>query len=262
MFELVTNPESWVALATLAALEIVLGIDNLVFIAIVTDRLPREERPLAYRLGLAGAMITRILLLLTLTWVMRLDIPLFPLFGEPLTVRDVIVLLGGFFLIGKSAHEIYEKVELAEDESVDVEGFAKKGRTQLGWIVAQIAVMDIIFSLDSVITAVGMVRIVPVMVAAIVLAVIVMLIFARRIGDFINRHPSMKVLALSFMLLIGVLLVAEGFGREMPKGYIYAAMGFAVFVELLNMRFRKKQPASVAPVAVPEQESSRESEAE
>src|SRR5262249_34022911 len=163
-------------------------------------------RPLAYRLGLGGAMITRIMLLLTLNWVMHLEYRLFTAFGDPITVRDVIMLLGGFFLVGKSAHEIYEKVELDEDEAVDVEPFAKKGRAQLGFIIAQIAVMDIIFSLDSVVTAVGMVQRVPVMVAAIVVAVIVMLIFARRVGDFINRHPSMKVLALSFMLLIGVLL--------------------------------------------------------
>ncbi len=256
MTELLTDPEAWIALATLALLEIVLGIDNLVFIAIVTDRLPRAERPLAYRLGLAGAMITRIGLLLLLSWVRHIESSLFSVFGNDITVRDLIMLVGGIFLIGKSVHEIYEKVELDEDEEEDVEGF-RKGSATMGWVIAQIAVMDIVFSLDSVITAVGMVEHVPVMVAAIIVAVLVMLIFARSVGEFVNRHPSMRILALSFMLLIGVLLVAEGFGRHMPKGYIYASMGFALFVELLNMRFRKKHVRVVpaeepVEVAVPE----------
>ncbi|MBX3275610.1 MAG: TerC family protein [Sandaracinaceae bacterium] len=242
MLELLTNPEAWIALATLTMLEIVLGIDNLVFIAILTDRLPHAERPLAYRLGLAGALVTRILLLLSLSWVMRLTDPLFTVLGEEISGRDLIVLVGGLFLIGKSAHEIYEKVEVEDEDERDR---GARGGAKMLSIILQIAVMDIIFSLDSVITAVGMAEHVEVMVAAIIVAVLVMLVFAQTIGEFVNRHPSMKILALSFMLLIGVLLVAEGFDRHIPKGYIYAAMGFAVFIELLNMRLRKrnKKPA-------------------
>ncbi|HEY8430082.1 MAG TPA: TerC family protein [Sandaracinaceae bacterium] len=245
MAQLITDPEAWIALATLSLLEIVLGIDNLVFIAILTDRLPRAERPLAYRLGLGGALVTRILLLLGISWVMHLTRPLFSLLGNEISGRDLIVLAGGVFLIGKSAHEIYEKVEIPEEGPHGA--LRKAGRASLVGVVVQIAIMDIIFSLDSVITAVGMVEQVEVMIAAIVVAMVIMLAFARRIGEFVNRHPSMKILALSFMLLIGVLLVAEGFDRHIPKGYIYAAMGFALFVELLNMRFRAKHAAAAAP---------------
>lgn len=240
MMELLTDPEAWIALATLTMLEIVLGIDNLVFIAILTDRLPRAERPLAYRLGLAGAMVTRIGLLLSLTWVMRLTEPLFAVLGNEISGRDLILLIGGVFLIGKSAHEIYDKVEV--DHEAEKAGSAKR-KASLVSIVLQITLMDIIFSLDSVITAVGMVEEVSVMITAIVIAMVVMIVFARKIGDFVNEHPSMKILALSFMLLIGVLLVAEGFDQHISKGYIYAAMGFALLVELLNMRFRKRHPA-------------------
>jgi predicted tellurium resistance membrane protein TerC len=251
MLELLTDPEAWIALATLTLLEIVLGIDNLVFIAILTDRLPRAERPVAYRLGLGGAMVTRIGLLLGLSWVMALTAPLFTLdltfFLErspewavnEISGRDLIVLVGGLFLIGKSAHEIYEKVELVDEEGA--EDADRRAGASLLAVITQIAIMDIIFSLDSVITAVGMVEQVPVMIAAIVIAVLLMLFFARTIGNFVNRHPSMKLLALSFMLLIGVLLVAEGFDRHLPKGYVYAAMGFSLFVELLNMRFRRRR---------------------
>lgn len=242
MIELLSNPETWVALATLTMLEIVLGIDNLVFIAILTDRLPRAERPLAYRLGLGGALVTRLGLLLSLSWVMGLRTALFTVLGNEISGRDVIVLVGGLFLIGKSVHEIYEKVEVDDDDDDDESG-RKGGATMVGTII-QIAIMDIIFSLDSVVTAVGMVNDMesglPVMVAAIVISVIVMLFFARTVGDYVNEHPSMKLLALSFMLLIGVLLVAEGFDQHLNKGYVYAAMGFALFVEVINVRFRKK----------------------
>lgn len=267
--ELLTDPEAWIGLLTLTLLEVVLGIDNLVFIAILTDRLPRAQRPIAYRLGLGGAMASRVALLLGLSWVMQLTDPLFTYdltFFLPrspewaineISGRDLILLVGGLFLIGKSAHEIYEKVEVLEDEGQDVEG----GQGKLWAIVIQITLMDIIFSLDSVITAVGMVEQVPVMVAAIVIAVLLMLLFARTIGDFVNRHPSMKLLALSFMLLIGVLLVAEGFDRHLPKGYVYAAMGFALFVELLNMRFRKRRKyALVAHVPTPPRDETDGSE--
>ncbi|MGF1466816.1 MAG: TerC family protein [Sandaracinaceae bacterium] len=256
MLELLMDPEAWVALLTLTLLEIVLGIDNLVFIAILTDRLPKDERPIAYRLGLLGAMGTRILLLLGLSWVMRLTTPVTPLiFGQQFSGRDLIVLVGGLFLIGKSAHEIYEKLEVG-DEDEDEDGFPRR-RAVLWMVVVQIAIMDIIFSLDSVVTAVGMSNHVPVMVLAIMLAVLMMLFFANVIGEWVNRHPSMKVLALSFMLLIGVLLVAEGFHQHVSKGYIYAAMGFALFVELVNMRVRRRsqgrrRPGGAAPDAAPD----------
>lgn len=247
MTELLTDPEAWIALATLTMLEIVLGIDNLVFIAILTDRLPRAERPLAYRLGLAGALVTRIGLLLSLTWVMHLTQPLFAVLGNEISGRDLILLIGGVFLIGKSAHEIYDKVEVDHEAELK----ESKRKASLIGIVLQITLMDIIFSLDSVITAVGMVDDVTVMITAIVIAMLVMIVFARKIGDFVNEHPSMKILALSFMLLIGVLLVAEGFDQHISKGYIYAAMGFALLVELLNMRFRKRHPLPVPAKADP-----------
>ena len=238
LVQLLSDPETWIALAALTGLEIVLGIDNIVFIAILTARLPQREQALAYRLGLLGAMLTRIALLLALSWLMGLTEPLFTVLGRGLSGRDLILLGGGLFLIAKSAHEIYDKVEHPEEGE---EGAAARGGLLL--VVLQIMVMDIIFSLDSVITAVGMVSHVPVMVAAIVVAIGVMLVFAKAIGDFVNRHASLKVLALSFLLLIGVLLTAEGLGQHVNKGYIYFAMGFALLVELLNMRLRKKRPA-------------------
>ncbi len=239
MVELLSDPNVWIGLVTLTALEIVLGIDNIVFIAILTVRLPKKQRPLAYRLGLGGAMLTRILLLLTITWVMGLTADLFEVLGHTITGRDLILLIGGIFLIGKSTHEIYEKVE---GEHAGEEHGPKGGSKSAGMVgvVSQIMIMDIIFSLDSVITAVGMVEQVSVMITAIVIAIGVMLIFAQKVGDFVNRNPSMKILALSFLLLIGVLLTAEGFGQHINKGYIYFAMGFALTVELLNLRFRRK----------------------
>jgi predicted tellurium resistance membrane protein TerC len=236
MFELLRDPETWIALATLTALEIVLGIDNIVFIAILSDRVPPARRALAYRLGLGGAMLTRIGLLLTISWVLGLIQPLFTLLGRELSGRSVILLAGGTFLIIKSAHEIYEKVEHA-DEAAPPTG---AGGAALIAVVAQIMVMDIIFSLDSVITAVGMVEHVPVMVAAIILAVIVMMLFAPAVGRFVHRFPSMKILALAFLLLIGVLLTAEGLGQHVDKGMIYFAMAFALAVQLLNLRFDKR----------------------
>lgn len=238
MLELLTNPDVWVALLTLTALEIVLGIDNIVFIAILASRLPVEQQALAYRLGLMGAMVTRIALLLTINWVMHLTDPLFEVMGHRLSGRDLILLGGGLFLIAKSAQEIYEKVE-GEHEG-DIKGWF----SGLPGIVGQIMLLDIIFSLDSVITAVGMADHIEVMVTAIVIAIGVMLLFARQIGDFINKYPSMKILALSFLLLIGVLLTAEGLGQHINKGYIYFAMAFALLVELLNIRFRTKQRAA------------------
>lgn len=239
LLTLLSNPESWIALAALAGLEIVLGIDNIVFIAILTAKLPEHQQPLAYRLGLIGAMVTRVALLLAISWIMGLTAPLFSLLGHEVSGRDLILIFGGLFLIGKSTHEIYEKVEAVEEHG------DAKALGGMGMVVLQITIMDIIFSLDSVITAVGMVKEVEIMIIAIVIAIGVMLVFAKRIGDFVNRHASLKVLALSFLLLIGVLLTAEGLGQHVNKGYIYFAMGFALLVELLNMRLRKKAlPAS------------------
>jgi len=235
MLELLINPDAWVALLTLTLLEIVLGIDNIVFIAILASRLPVEKQGVAYRLGLLGAMVTRIALLLTINWVMHLTDPLFEVVGHPFSGRDVILLGGGLFLIAKSTQEIYEKVE--GDPQDDIQDWF----SGVAGVVVQIMILDIIFSLDSVITAVGMAEHIQVMVAAVVIAIGVMLVFAKQVGDFVNHYPSMKILALSFLLLIGVLLTAEGLGQHVNKGYIYFAMAFALMVELLNIRFRSKQ---------------------
>ncbi len=237
MIELLSNPDVWIALLTLTLLEIVLGIDNIVFIAILASRLPVEQQGLAYRLGLLGAMLTRIALLMTINWVMQLTQPLFEVLGHSFSGRDLILLGGGLFLIAKSAQEIYDKVEGEHQE--DIQGWFNG----LPGIVAQIMVLDIIFSLDSVITAIGMAEDIEVMVTAVVIAIGVMLVFAKQIGDFVNKYPSMKILALSFLLLIGVLLTAEGLGQHINKGYIYFAMAFALMVELINIRFRSKQEA-------------------
>lgn len=238
MLELMTNPDAWIALLTLTLLEIVLGIDNIVFIAILASRLPVDQQALAYRLGLIGAMVTRVALLMTINWVMQLTEPLFALMSWTFSGRDLILLGGGLFLIAKSAQEIYLKVEGEPHE--DIRGWF----SGLPGVIAQIMLLDIIFSLDSVITAVGMAKHVEVMVAAIVIAIGVMLIFANQIGDFINKYPSLKILALSFLLLIGVLLTAEAFGQHIDKGYIYFAMAFALTVELLNIRVRSKRASA------------------
>jgi predicted tellurium resistance membrane protein TerC len=238
MLELLTNPDAWIALATLTLLEIVLGIDNIVFIAILASRLPVEKQALAYRLGLLGAMVTRVALLMTINWVMQLTEPMFEVLGHPFSGRDLILLGGGLFLIAKSTQEMYEKIEGELEE--DIQGWF----SGLPGIIVQIMILDIIFSLDSVITAVGMAEHIEVMVTAVVIAIGVMLLFAKQIGDFVNKYPSMKILALSFLLLIGVLLTAEGLGQHINKGYIYFAMAFALMVELLNIRFRTKQQAT------------------
>ncbi len=245
MLETFATADAWIALLTLTTLEIILGIDNIVFIAILTARLPKDQQKVAYRLGLGGAMVTRIALLLAISWVMHLTNALFTVFGEEISGRDLILIVGGLFLIGKSVHEIYEKVEMHEDEAV--EGWSKT----LAGVVTQIMILDIVFSLDSVITAVGMVDEVEVMVVAIVIAVLIMLVFARPVGDFVNRHPSMKILALSFLMLIGVVLVADGLDQHIPKGYIYFAMGFGLSMELLNMRLRKKSQKKVQALEEP-----------
>jgi len=228
-----SNP--WVALLTLSAMEIVLGVDNIVFIAILVARLPPEKREKIRKIGIGLALIIRIGLLFALSWLMRLTEPLFTVLGEGISGRDLILLIGGLFLVAKSVHEMHSKLE-GEDPQ---EGGKGPSAAAVGSVLAQILALDIVFSLDSVITAVGMANQLWVMVTAMVIAVGVMLVFAGKIGDFVERHPTVKILALSFLLLIGVMLVAEGLGQHINKGYIYFAMAFALIVELLNMRLRK-----------------------
>ena len=242
MLESLSNPDTWISLITLAGLEIILGIDNIVFIAIMADKVRQDKKKLAYNLGLVAALGTRLLLLLTLSWVMSLTQPLFSVLSHPISGRDLILVVGGLFLIFKSTHEVFSKLEGPEDG--DGSGGGRMGIPLMSAVV-QIMIMDIVFSLDSVITAVGMAKEVWVMATAMVMAVGVMLLFAQTVGDFVNRHPSMKVLALSFLLLIGVMLVAEGFGEHIPKGYIYFSMAFALSIELLNMRLAKRAATPV-----------------
>jgi predicted tellurium resistance membrane protein TerC len=232
MFEWITNPQAWIALATLTALEIVLGIDNIIFISILSGRLPKKQRPRARTIGLAGAMLMRVALLLSLAWVAKLAVEFFTLFGDPFTARDVVLVSGGLFLLAKATFEIHHNLEGQEQEH------GRGPAASFGGVIAQIMILDIVFSLDSVITAIGMAEHVPVMVAAVVIAVIVMMIAAGPISDFVEDHPTIKILALSFLLLIGMSLVAEGLGQHIPKPYIYFAMGFSVFVEMLNLRMR------------------------
>ena len=228
-----TNPEAWIAFATLLALEIVLGIDNVVFISILAGKLPANQQAKARYLGLALAMVTRIILLFSISWMVRLTAPLFTVFAMEISGRDLIVIVGGLFLIGKSTHEIHQKLE-GERGQVS----ARVAPTFTG-VLVQILLLDVVFSLDSVITAVGMVNQIGIMVAAVVAAVIVMICFAGAIGRFVERHPTVKMLALSFLLLIGMTLMAEGFDQHISKGYIYSAMAFSVFIEVLNLRAKK-----------------------
>jgi predicted tellurium resistance membrane protein TerC len=246
VIEALSQGDTWLALLSLAALEIILGIDNIVFIAILAGRLPKDQQSRAYRLGMAAALLSRLGLLGTVSWVMGLTEPWFHLMGRAWSGRDFILMGGGLFLMGKSTHEIYDKVEGHEEE-----GGPSRKAAGLVATVLQIMVLDIIFSLDSVITAVGMASEFWIMATAMISAVIVMLFFAQAIGDFVNRHPSMKVLALSFLLLIGVLLVAESLGQHIDKGTIYFAMGFSLLVELINMRTRKKTEKAHLPPAEP-----------
>ena len=246
--ELLSKPDTYVMLATLAALEIVLGIDNIVFITIICGRLPPEQQPNARRIGLGVALISRLGLLFTLGWIMGLKANLFSLFGHGFSGRDLILAFGGLFLIAKSTHEIYHEVETpghgeghggqapASAPPMDGAAAAKAAANSYGMIMVQIIFLDLVFSLDSVITAVGMVPHVSIMATAMIIAVIVMIVFAGPVGDFVQQHASIRVLALSFLLLIGVLLFAEGFGKEVPRGYVYFAMGFALFIEVINMR--------------------------
>ena len=226
----ITSPEAWIGFGTLLALEIVLGIDNVVFISILAGKLPANQQAKARYLGLALAMVTRILLLFSISWIVRLTAPLFTVFGMEISGRDLILIVGGLFLIGKSTHEIHQKLEGEQGRAL-----AHQAPTFTS-VIVQILLIDIVFSLDSVITAVGMVNQIGIMVAAVVVSVIVMILFAGAIGRFVERHPTVKMLALSFLLLIGMTLMAEGFDQHISKGYIYSAMAFSVFVEVLNLR--------------------------
>lgn len=233
-FSWVTGSAGWIALLTLIVMEVVLGIDNIVFISILADKLPEDQRPRARFLGLGFAMLTRILLLLSITWVMQLKDPILTLFGQSFSGKDLILILGGLFLLWKSTKELHHKVEGHAETS----HHANHGKAALGAILVQIAILDIVFSLDSVITAVGMVDYLSIMILAVMIAVGFMMAFAGPVNNFISRHPTVKVLALSFLLLIGTTLLAEGFHFHFQKGFVYFAMAFSVFVEMLNVRMR------------------------
>ena len=230
----ITDPQIWIALGTLTFLEIVLGVDNIIFISILSGKLPPPQQVTARRVGLLGAMLTRILLLFSLAWISKLSAPLFSLAGHAISGRDLILILGGLFLLGKSTFEIHDKLEGDEGHA------SRKVAASFASVIVQIMLLDIVFSLDSVITAVGMVDEVWVMIAAVMLSVTLMLFSAEPISAFVHQHPTVKMLALSFLLLIGMSLLLEGFEQHIPKGYIYFAMGFSVFVEMINLRMRRK----------------------
>ncbi|MDH3288147.1 MAG: TerC family protein [Betaproteobacteria bacterium] len=243
--EWLLDPNAWIALVTLTALEIVLGIDNIIFISILVGRLPEHQRAKARTIGITLAMVSRIGLLLSLAWMMTLTEPLFSLFGREISGRDLILIGGGLFLLWKSVHEIHNSLE-GEETATDETG--RRLAAGFGAVIAQIAIIDIVFSLDSVITAVGMVDEISIMVIAIVAAVGVMLVAARPIGEFVDRHPTIKMLALSFLILVGVALIGEGWDLHIAKGYIYFAMAFSVAVEMLNIRMRAKRRRRVEPL--------------
>jgi predicted tellurium resistance membrane protein TerC len=236
MMDWITDPEIWIALATLTFLEIVLGVDNIIFISILSGKLPPDQQPRARRLGLIGAMLTRIALLFSLAVIIRLTAPWFTLIGHEISGRDLILILGGLFLLAKSTFEIHEKLEGEEGHG------SRSVPASFVSVIVQIMLLDIVFSLDSVITAVGMVDELWVMIAAVVMAVAIMMLSAEPISAFVHRHPTVKMLALSFLLLIGLSLLLEGFDQHVPKGYIYFAMGFSVFVEMINLRVRRRSP--------------------
>jgi len=233
-----TDPETWVALVTLTSLEVVLGIDNIIFISILAGKLPAEQQARARTTGLAVAMLSRIALLFSLASVMRLTTPWFSVLGRDISGRDLILIGGGLFLLAKSTHEIHEKVE------GHGEGTVTRAASSFASVIVQILLLDVVFSLDSVITAIGMADEIAIMVAAVMIAVAFMMVFAGAVSDFVHRHPTVKMLALSFLLMIGLSLVAEGFGQHIPKGYIYFAMAFSVFVEMLNLKVRHPAPIS------------------
>jgi predicted tellurium resistance membrane protein TerC len=250
MLELLSDPQIWLAFLTLTALELVLGIDNIIFISILVDKLPPHQRETARKIGLFGAMFMRIGLLMILAWIVGLKATLFTVFGQPFSGRDIVLLLGGLFLIWKSVGEIHESMEGAHETQRNIV------HASFVSIIVQIMLIDIVFSLDSIITAVGMVDQVAVMVAAVVTSVGLMMVFARPIGQFVSAHPTIKMLALSFLVAIGVVLIAESFGTHVPKGYIYSAMLFSVTVEMLNLRMRKRSSRPVdiiASIATPDE---------
>jgi predicted tellurium resistance membrane protein TerC len=250
------NPEILIALATLTFLEIVLGVDNIIFISILSGKLPKDRQPLARRVGLLLAMGTRILLLFSLAWIVKLTAPLFALWGHEISGRDLILISGGLFLLGKSTHEIHGRLEGEEGEA------SARAASSFASVLVQIALLDIVFSLDSVITAVGMVDQVSVMVVAVIISVLIMMVAAEPISAFVHRHPTVKMLALSFLLLIGLSLLLEGFDHHIPKGYVYFAMGFSVFVEMINLRVRRKTgPVHLREPYVPEAETPSPSKA-
>jgi predicted tellurium resistance membrane protein TerC len=237
MFEWLYSPEAWVALSTLIALEIVLGIDNIIFISILVGRLPHHQRDRARRLGIGFALISRLALLFSLSWIIGLVEPLFTLFGEEISGRDLVLLVGGLFLLGKSTHEMHALMDHQPDADGNIS--VRAGATMLS-VIVQVAILDIVFSLDSVITAVGLVDELAIMSIAIIVAVLVMLVSAGTISNFIDKHPTLKVLALSFLMMIGFMLVVESFDIHVPKGYIYFAMAFSVFVEFINIKVRQR----------------------
>ena len=237
--ESLTDPQIWIALGTLTFLEIVLGVDNIIFISILSGKLPPQQQARARRIGLLAAMGMRVLLLFSLAWIIKLTAPLFTVLGEEISGRDIILIGGGLFLMGKATYEIHDKLEGEEGHA------SAKVAASFGSVILQIMLLDIVFSLDSVITAVGMVDVLWVMVTAVIISVGIMLVAAEPISAFVHKHPTVKMLALSFLLLIGLSLMAEGFDHHIPKGYIYFAMGFSVFVEMINLRLRKPQPVEL-----------------
>lgn len=237
--EMFADPQLWVAFLTLTVLELVLGIDNIVFISILAGKLPPEQQSKARYIGLTLALVMRVLLLFSLSWVIGLTAPWFTIFGQEISGRDLVLLLGGLFLIAKSTHEIHGSLEGEEGHA------SARVYSSFASVIIQIMLLDIVFSLDSVITAIGMVNNLPIMIAAVIVSIIFMMAFAGKIGSFVQRHPTVKMLALSFLLLIGVTLIAEGFEQHIPKGYIYFAMAFSVVVEMLNLRLRKAKTLPV-----------------
>lgn len=237
--EWLSDPSIWIAFATLTVLELVLGIDNIVFISILAGKLPPEQQSKARYIGLGLALVMRVILLFSLTWVIGLTAPLFTVFGQEISGRDLVLLIGGLFLIAKSTHEIHGSLEGEEGHK------SAKVYASFAGVLVQIAILDMVFSLDSVITAVGMVDRIEIMIAAVVVSIVFMMAFAKPIGEFVQKHPTVKMLALSFLLLIGVTLIAEGFDQHIPKGYIYFAMAFSVLVEILNLRLRKSKKEPV-----------------
>jgi predicted tellurium resistance membrane protein TerC len=247
----ISDPQIWIALATLTFLEIVLGVDNIIFISILSGKLPEEQQPRARRLGLLGAMLTRVALLFSLAWIIRLTAPWFTVLGQEISGRDLILILGGLFLLGKSTYEIHDKLEGEEGHA------STRVAASFASVIIQIMLLDIVFSLDSVITAVGMVDELWVMITAVIVAIAIMMLSAESISAFVHKHPTVKMLALSFLLLIGLSLLLEGFDHHIPKGYIYFAMGFSVFVEMINLRLRKtSKPVHLSERYAPEPEPS------